>query len=37
MTDLLKLSLTEARDGLRAKAFSSKELTDWGPLLTMWA
>ena len=27
MTDLTKLTLTEARDGLRAKKFSSKELT----------
>ena len=27
MSDLLKLSLTEARDGLRAKQFSSAELT----------
>ena len=28
MSDLLKLSLTEARDGLRARAFSAAELTD---------
>jgi len=28
MSDLLKLSLTEARDGLRAKSFSAAELAD---------
>ena len=28
MTDLTKLTLTEARDGLRAKAFSARDITE---------